>query len=92
MLRPALLTAPTLFPITHRGELLQWDLSADGKFTSTILGGAAADGQHHTRVVFGLVGFQAEPARELLLSTSMDRDVRLFQSYEAYPLLACWYF
>uniref|UniRef100_A0A8C4X1H5 Gem (nuclear organelle) associated protein 5 n=1 Tax=Eptatretus burgeri TaxID=7764 RepID=A0A8C4X1H5_EPTBU len=66
----------TLISSSFGGELLQWDLSADGKFTSTILGGAAADGQQHTRVVFGLVGFQAEPARELLLSTSMDRDIR----------------
>uniref|UniRef100_UPI00358F6F84 gem-associated protein 5-like isoform X3 n=1 Tax=Myxine glutinosa TaxID=7769 RepID=UPI00358F6F84 len=66
----------TLISSSFGGELLQWDISADDKFTSTILGGAAADGQHHTRVVFGLVGFQNQSGRELLLSTSMDRDIR----------------
>lgn len=58
----------------HRGELLLWDLTQSGKRKWTLLG-SSSEGQNHTRIVFNLCSVQVH-GRELLLSISMDRDVR----------------
>uniref|UniRef100_A0A8C5M8N3 Gem nuclear organelle associated protein 5 n=1 Tax=Leptobrachium leishanense TaxID=445787 RepID=A0A8C5M8N3_9ANUR len=55
------------------GELLLWDLTKSGKQKWTILG--SSDGQNHSRIVFNLCSLITEEGRELLLSTSMDREL-----------------
>ncbi|KAM4748780.1 gem-associated protein 5 [Rhinophrynus dorsalis] len=56
------------------GELLFWDLTKTGKQKWTLLG--SSEGQNHSRIVFNLCSLVTEEGRELLLSVSMDRDVK----------------
>ncbi|XP_072256588.1 gem-associated protein 5 isoform X2 [Pyxicephalus adspersus] len=63
-----------LLSSTFGGELLLWDLTKSGKQKWSLLG--ASEGQNHTRIVFNLCSLVTEEGRELLISTSMDRDVK----------------
>ncbi|XP_077324510.1 gem-associated protein 5 isoform X2 [Lithobates pipiens] len=67
------------------GELLLWDLAKSGKQKWSILG--SSEGQNHTRIVFNLCSLVTEEGRELLLSTSMDRDVKC---WDLGSLSCCW--
>ncbi|XP_031454087.1 gem-associated protein 5 isoform X2 [Phasianus colchicus] len=55
------------------GELLHWDLTQPGKRKWTLLG--SSEGQNHSRIVFNLCSLKHQD-KELLLSISMDRDVK----------------
>ncbi|NXC39944.1 GEMI5 protein, partial [Penelope pileata] len=55
------------------GELLHWDLAQPGKRKWTLLG--SSEGQNHSRIVFNLCSLKHQD-KELLLSISMDRDVK----------------
>ncbi|XP_054834207.1 gem-associated protein 5 isoform X3 [Eublepharis macularius] len=74
-----------IFSSCFAGELLQWDLAQHGKRKWVILG-SSAEGQNHSRIVFNLCSFQTE-GRELLLSISMDRDVKC---WDLTTLNCCW--
>lgn len=63
-----------LFCVPSSGELLMWDLTKAGKQKWTLLG-TSSDGQNHSRIVFNMSSVQIQD-RDLLLSTSMDREVR----------------
>ncbi|XP_066446558.1 gem-associated protein 5 [Eleutherodactylus coqui] len=67
------------------GELLLWDLSRSGKQKWTLLG--SSEGQNHSRIVFNLCSLVTEEGKELLLSTSMDRDVKC---WDLGSLSCCW--
>uniref|UniRef100_A0A8C3S157 Gem-associated protein 5 n=1 Tax=Chelydra serpentina TaxID=8475 RepID=A0A8C3S157_CHESE len=67
------------------GELLLWDLTQSGKRKWTLLG-SSSEGQNHTRIVFNLCSVQTD-GRELLLSISMDRDVKC---WDLTTLDCCW--
>ncbi|CAM5132176.1 unnamed protein product [Eretmochelys imbricata] len=67
------------------GELLLWDLTQSGKRKWTLLG-SSSEGQNHTRIVFNLCSVQVH-GRELLLSISMDRDVKC---WDLMTLDCCW--
>ncbi|XP_029439095.1 gem-associated protein 5 [Rhinatrema bivittatum] len=68
------------------GELLLWDLTKSGKQKWTLLG-SSSEGQNHSRIVFNLCSLQTEEDRELLLSISMDRDVKC---WDLSSLDCCW--
>ncbi|XP_078062482.1 gem-associated protein 5 isoform X2 [Mustelus asterias] len=57
------------------GELLLWDLTKSGKQKWTLLG-STSEGQNHNRIVFNLSSVSPPDSSELVLSTSMDRDVK----------------
>ncbi|KAM6984625.1 gem-associated protein 5 [Aplochiton taeniatus] len=57
------------------GELVLWDLTKTGKQKWSLLG-ASSEGQNHSRIVFNMSSFCLPDGRELLLTTSMDREVR----------------
>ncbi|XP_029956587.1 gem-associated protein 5 isoform X2 [Salarias fasciatus] len=67
------------------GELLLWDLTRGGKQRWTLLG-ASAEGQNHSRIVFNMSSVQLQD-RELLLSTSMDREIKC---WDLASLDCCW--
>ncbi|KAG8438880.1 hypothetical protein GDO86_005173 [Hymenochirus boettgeri] len=67
------------------GELLLWDLAKSGKQKWTLLG--TSDGQNHSRIVFNLCSLVTEEGSELLLSTSMDREVKC---WDLSSLSCCW--
>jgi gem associated protein 5 len=52
-----------------------WDLTKGGKQKWSLLG-ASSEGQNHSRIVFNMSSVCVQDNRELLLSTSMDREVR----------------
>ncbi|XP_030069204.1 gem-associated protein 5 isoform X2 [Microcaecilia unicolor] len=68
------------------GELLLWDLTRSGKQKWTLLG-SSSEGQNHSRIVFNLCSLQTEENRELLLSISMDRDIKC---WDLSSLDCCW--
>ncbi|XP_072846121.2 gem-associated protein 5 [Pogona vitticeps] len=74
-----------IFSSCFGGELLQWDLTQPGKRKWELLG-ASSEGQNHSRIVFNLCGLQTEN-QQLLLSTSMDRDVKC---WDMTTLNCCW--
>ncbi|XP_058533541.1 gem-associated protein 5 [Ochotona princeps] len=57
------------------GELLLWDLTQSWRRRYTLFS-TSSEGQNHSRIVFNLCPLQTEDDRQLLLSTSMDRDVK----------------
>ncbi|KAK2828028.1 hypothetical protein Q5P01_019062 [Channa striata] len=57
------------------GELVLWDLTRSGKQRWTLLG-ASSEGQNHSRIVFNTSSVQLQDGRELLISTSMDREIK----------------
>lgn len=56
------------------GELVLWDLSKAGKQRWTLFG-TSSEGQNHNRIVFNMTSIHDQDGRELLISTSMDREV-----------------
>ncbi|KAF5892297.1 gem-associated protein 5 isoform X2 [Clarias magur] len=67
------------------GELVVWDLTRSGKQKWTLLG-SSSDGQNHSRIVFNLSSVCVD-GRDLLVSTSMDRDVKC---WDLETLECCW--
>ncbi|XP_037125237.1 gem-associated protein 5 isoform X1 [Syngnathus acus] len=57
------------------GELLMWDLTRTGKQRWTLFG-SSSEGQNHSRIVFNTAGFTLPDGRQLLVSTSLDREVK----------------
>ncbi|CAD7675427.1 unnamed protein product [Nyctereutes procyonoides] len=57
------------------GELLLWDLTQSWRRKFTLFS-ASSEGQNHSRIVFNICPLQTEDDKQLLLSTSMDRDVK----------------
>ncbi|XP_035145250.1 gem-associated protein 5 isoform X2 [Callithrix jacchus] len=68
------------------GELLQWDLTQSWRRKYTLFS-ASSEGQNHSRIVFNLCPLQTEDDKQLLLSTSMDRDVKC---WDMATLDCCW--
>ncbi|XP_043560145.1 gem-associated protein 5 [Chiloscyllium plagiosum] len=68
------------------GELLLWDLTKTGKQKWTLLG-SSSEGQNHSRIIFNLSSVSLQDNCELLLSTSMDRDVKC---WDLNTLDCCW--
>lgn len=60
--------------VPFSGELVLWDLNKAGKQRWTLFG-TSSEGQNHNRIVFNMSSVQARDGRELLISTSMDREV-----------------
>lgn len=56
------------------GELVMWDLTRSGKQRWTLFG-TSSEGQNHNRIVFNMSSVLVQDDRELLISTSMDREV-----------------
>lgn len=56
------------------GELVLWDLSKAGKQRWTLFG-TSSENQNHNRIVFNMSSIHDQDGRELLISTSMDREV-----------------
>ncbi|XP_074527898.1 gem-associated protein 5 [Halichoeres trimaculatus] len=56
------------------GELVMWDLTRAGKQRWTLLG-TSSEGQNHNRIVFNMSSVCLQD-RELLISTSMDREIK----------------
>ncbi|XP_072120245.1 gem-associated protein 5 [Mobula birostris] len=67
------------------GELLLWHLAKSAKPKWTLLG--RSEGQNHNRIVFNLSSVRQDDGPELLLSTSMDRDVKC---WDLSTLDCCW--
>ncbi|XP_034539640.1 gem-associated protein 5 [Notolabrus celidotus] len=57
------------------GELVMWDLTRGGKQRWTLFG-TSTEGQNHNRIVFNMSSVQLQDGRELLISTSMDREIK----------------
>lgn len=56
------------------GEIVMWDLTRTGKSKWTLFG-TSSDSQSHNRIVFNMSSVLLQGERELLISTSMDREV-----------------
>lgn len=56
------------------GEMVMWDLTRAGKQRWTLFG-TSSEGQNHNRIVFNVTSVHLQGGRELLISTSMDREV-----------------
>uniref|UniRef100_A0A9J7Y567 Gem nuclear organelle associated protein 5 n=1 Tax=Cyprinus carpio carpio TaxID=630221 RepID=A0A9J7Y567_CYPCA len=67
------------------GEIIMWDLKKSGKQKWNLLG-SSSDGQNHSRIVFNMSSFHTGD-RELLLSTSMDREIKC---WDLASLECCW--
>ncbi|XP_062941453.1 gem-associated protein 5 isoform X2 [Cynocephalus volans] len=68
------------------GELLLWDLTQSWRRKYTVFS-TSSEGQNHSRIVFNLCPLQTEDNKQLLLSTSMDRDVKC---WDMTTLECCW--
>ncbi|AWO99551.1 putative gem-associated protein 5 [Scophthalmus maximus] len=68
------------------GELVLWDLARSGKQKWTLLG-TSSEGQNHSRIVFNMSFVQLQDDRELLVSTSMDREIKC---WDLDSLDCCW--
>ncbi|XP_075397994.1 gem-associated protein 5 isoform X3 [Tenrec ecaudatus] len=68
------------------GELLLWDLSQSWRRKYTLFN-ASWEGQSHSRIVFNLCPLQTDDNKKLLLSTSMDRDIKC---WDMSTLECCW--
>ncbi|XP_069002058.1 gem-associated protein 5 [Embiotoca jacksoni] len=68
------------------GELVMWDLSRAGKQRWTLFG-TSSDSQNHSRIVFNMSSFQLPDGKELLVSTSMDREMKC---WDLASLECCW--
>ncbi|KAJ8266854.1 hypothetical protein GJAV_G00135440 [Gymnothorax javanicus] len=68
------------------GELILWDLTKSGKQKWSLLG-SSTDGQNHSRIVFNMSSFHLGTDREVLLSTSMDREIKC---WDLSSLECCW--
>ncbi|XP_011609486.2 gem-associated protein 5 [Takifugu rubripes] len=68
------------------GELVLWDLSKAGKQRWTLFG-TSSEGQNHNRIVFNMSSIHDQDGRELLISTSMDREIKC---WDLSTLECCW--
>ncbi|XP_036766192.2 gem-associated protein 5 isoform X2 [Manis pentadactyla] len=68
------------------GELLLWDLTQSWRRKYSLFS-ASSEGLNHSRIVFNLCPLQTEDGKQLLLSTSMDRDVKC---WDMATLECCW--
>uniref|UniRef100_A0A7N8WQZ1 Gem (nuclear organelle) associated protein 5 n=1 Tax=Mastacembelus armatus TaxID=205130 RepID=A0A7N8WQZ1_9TELE len=68
------------------GELMMWDLTRSGKQRWTLLG-TSSEGQNHSRIVFNMSVVKLQDGRELLISTSMDREIKC---WDLASLDCCW--
>ncbi|XP_049730126.1 gem-associated protein 5 isoform X1 [Elephas maximus indicus] len=68
------------------GELLLWDLTQSWRRKYTLFS-ASSEGQTHSRIVFNLCPLQTEDNKKLLLSTSMDRDIKC---WDMSTMECCW--
>uniref|UniRef100_A0A1A7Y5I9 Gem (Nuclear organelle) associated protein 5 n=1 Tax=Iconisemion striatum TaxID=60296 RepID=A0A1A7Y5I9_9TELE len=68
------------------GELVMWDLAKTGKQRWSLFG-SSSEGQNHNRIVFNMSSVQLQEGRELLISTSMDRDIKC---WDLESLGCCW--
>lgn len=75
-----------IFP--YRGELLLWDLTQSWRRKYSLFS-ASSEGLNHSRIVFNLCPLQTEDGKQLLLSTSMDRDVRT--AYFVFSIVEQWF-
>lgn len=57
------------------GEIVMWDLTRTGKSKWSLFG-TSSESQSHSRIVFNMSSMMLQDGRELLISTSMDREVR----------------
>ncbi|XP_041807996.1 gem-associated protein 5 isoform X2 [Chelmon rostratus] len=67
------------------GELVMWDLTRTGKQKWTLFG-ASSEGQNHNRIIFNVTSVHLQD-RELLISTSMDREIKC---WDLASLDCCW--
>ncbi|KAJ8348614.1 hypothetical protein SKAU_G00272030 [Synaphobranchus kaupii] len=68
------------------GELILWDLTKTGKQKWSLLG-SSSDGQNHSRIVFNMSSVCLGENREVLVSTSMDREIKC---WDLSSLECCW--
>ncbi|KAM4727035.1 gem-associated protein 5 [Anableps anableps] len=68
------------------GELAMWDLAKTGKQKWSLFG-TSSEGQNHSRIVFNTSSVQLQDGRELLISTSMDREIKC---WDLNSLSCCW--
>ncbi|KAM4620896.1 gem-associated protein 5 [Polymixia lowei] len=68
------------------GELVLWDLTKTSKQKWTLLG-TLSEGQNHNRIVFNMNSICLQDGRELLVSTSMDREIKC---WDLASLDCCW--
>ncbi|XP_051793903.1 gem-associated protein 5 isoform X2 [Acanthochromis polyacanthus] len=68
------------------GELMMWDLAKSGKQRWNLFG-TSSEGQNHSRIVFNTSSFQLPDGKELLISTSMDREIKC---WDLDSLDCCW--
>nr|XP_012610926.2 gem-associated protein 5 [Microcebus murinus]XP_020139282.1 gem-associated protein 5 [Microcebus murinus] len=68
------------------GELLLWDLTQSWRRKYALFS-ASSEGLNHSRIVFNLCPLQTEDGKQLLLSTSMDRDIKC---WDMATLECCW--
>ncbi|TKS83312.1 Gem-associated protein 5 [Collichthys lucidus] len=68
------------------GELVMWDLTRTGKQMWTLFG-TSSEGQNHSRIIFNMSSIQLQDDRELLISTSMDREIKC---WDLATLDCCW--
>ncbi|XP_036380032.1 gem-associated protein 5 [Megalops cyprinoides] len=68
------------------GELILWDLAKSGKQKWSLLG-TSSDGQNHSRIVFNMSSVCLGQDQELLISTSMDREIKC---WDLSSLECCW--
>lgn len=67
------------------GELVMWDLTRTGKQKWSLFG--TSEGQNHSRIVFNMSSVQLQDGTELLISTSMDREIKC---WDLNSLSCCW--
>ncbi|KAI3373888.1 hypothetical protein L3Q82_022456, partial [Scortum barcoo] len=68
------------------GELVMWDLTRTGKQRWTLFG-TSSEGQNHNRIIFNMSSVHLQDDRQLLISTSMDRDIKC---WDLDSLDCCW--
>ncbi|XP_056299460.1 gem-associated protein 5 [Pseudoliparis swirei] len=68
------------------GEMVMWDLTRTGKQRWALFG-ASSEGQNHSRIVFNMSAVLLQDDRELLISTSMDREIKC---WDLASLDCCW--
>uniref|UniRef100_A0A667XMW5 Gem nuclear organelle associated protein 5 n=1 Tax=Myripristis murdjan TaxID=586833 RepID=A0A667XMW5_9TELE len=68
------------------GEMVMWDLTRSGKQKWSLFG-SSSEGQNHSRIVFNMSSVCLQDDSELLISTSMDREVKC---WDLASLECCW--
>ncbi|MEQ2200939.1 Gem-associated protein 5 [Xenoophorus captivus] len=63
-----------------------WDLAKTGKQKWSLFG-TSSEGQNHSRIVFNMSSVQLQDGQELLISTSMDREIKC---WDLNSLSCCW--